>query len=97
MEKHKHHKRSGETTSPSNFLFYPILFGITAIYAGGIFAIYNKINQVQPIPYLDEIYHVPQAQAYCKGNFSLLLWNNLIGFASSNRLYAEYQKQERRD
>lgn len=71
MGKHKHHKHNVETAKSSkNSLFYPIVFGITGIYAGVMLAIYNKINQVQPIPYLDEIYHVPQAQAYCKGNFS---------------------------
>lgn len=28
------------------------------------------INYVQPKPYMDEVFHVPQAQQYCNGNFS---------------------------
>lgn len=28
------------------------------------------VNQTVPDPYMDEIFHVPQAQAYCAGNFS---------------------------
>jgi hypothetical protein len=34
------------------------------------------IYQVAPDPYIDEIFHVPQAQAYCRGDW--LYWNNKI-------------------
>jgi hypothetical protein len=34
------------------------------------------VSQVAPDPYIDEIFHVPQAQAYCAGNFSY--WNDKI-------------------
>ena len=48
----------------------PLLVCIFAIYTSLLLAISNKINEVQPIPYLDEIYHVPQAKEYCRGNYS---------------------------
>jgi alpha-1,2-glucosyltransferase len=34
------------------------------------------IYQVAPDPYIDEIFHVPQAQAYCRGDW--FHWNNKI-------------------
>ncbi len=29
-----------------------------------------KIDQRQPEPYMDEIFHIPQAQRYCEGRFT---------------------------
>ncbi|KAI9558010.1 hypothetical protein GHT06_014763 [Daphnia sinensis] len=49
---------------------------IVAVYAGGLLIISSHINEIQPTPYLDEIYHVPQAQEYCNGNFTY--WDNRI-------------------
>ncbi|KAL2541920.1 DIE2/ALG10 family [Abeliophyllum distichum] len=34
------------------------------------------VNRVVPEPYMDEIFHVPQAQQYCKGNFRS--WDPMI-------------------
>ncbi|XP_044495523.1 dol-P-Glc:Glc(2)Man(9)GlcNAc(2)-PP-Dol alpha-1,2-glucosyltransferase isoform X1 [Mangifera indica] len=34
------------------------------------------VNRIVPDPYMDEIFHVPQAQQYCKGNFKS--WNPMI-------------------
>jgi hypothetical protein len=31
--------------------------------------IFNVIYEVQPSPFLDEIFHIPQAEKYCKGLF----------------------------
>lgn len=33
------------------------------------FSIFNVIYQIQPSPYIDETFHVPQAQKYCNGEF----------------------------
>ena len=41
------------------FLLVPIIHGTWLYY----------INTVVPVPYLDEIFHIPQAQAYCDGQF----------------------------
>jgi alpha-1,2-glucosyltransferase len=48
---------------------YTILFVITLL-------IYYKINKEVKESYMDEIFHIPQAQAYCKNQFSE--WNNKI-------------------
>lgn len=34
------------------------------------------VNRIVPEPYMDEIFHVPQAQQYCKGNFKS--WDPMI-------------------
>ncbi|KAL2336625.1 hypothetical protein Fmac_011071 [Flemingia macrophylla] len=34
------------------------------------------VNHIVPEPYMDEIFHVPQAQQYCKGNFGS--WDPMI-------------------
>ncbi|CAI9098223.1 OLC1v1034833C1 [Oldenlandia corymbosa var. corymbosa] len=34
------------------------------------------VNRIVPDPYMDEIFHVPQAQQYCKGNFRS--WDPMI-------------------
>ena len=38
--------------------------------------IFAVVSKVAPEPYIDEIFHVPQAQAYCRGDFST--WNDKI-------------------
>ncbi|XP_017247190.1 dol-P-Glc:Glc(2)Man(9)GlcNAc(2)-PP-Dol alpha-1,2-glucosyltransferase isoform X1 [Daucus carota subsp. sativus] len=35
-----------------------------------------SVNRIVPDPYMDEIFHVPQAQQYCKGNFTS--WDPMI-------------------
>ncbi|PSN55778.1 putative Dol-P-Glc:Glc(2)Man(9)GlcNAc(2)-PP-Dol alpha-1 [Blattella germanica] len=35
-----------------------------------------KFQLVQPAPFLDEVFHVPQAKAYCRGNFTV--WDDKI-------------------
>ncbi|KAL5716684.1 dolichyl-P-Glc:Glc2Man9GlcNAc2-PP-dolichol alpha-1,2-glucosyltransferase [Ranunculus cassubicifolius] len=34
------------------------------------------VNRIVPEPYMDEIFHIPQAQQYCKGNFKS--WDPMI-------------------
>jgi hypothetical protein len=31
--------------------------------------IFNTVYEVQPLPFLDEIFHIPQAEKYCRGLF----------------------------
>ena len=50
-------------------LFFAILIAITSF-------IFGLFNNKQPQPYMDEIFHIPQAQNYCVGNLSH--WNNKI-------------------
>ena len=39
-------------------------------------AIASLFNSVQPAPYMDEVFHVPQAANYCHHNFSH--WDPMI-------------------
>ena len=39
-------------------------------------AVASLFNSVQPAPYMDEVFHVPQAQSYCRHNFSH--WDPMI-------------------
>jgi uncharacterized membrane protein len=32
--------------------------------------IFSVVYEVQPLPFLDEIFHIPQAVKYCRGLFS---------------------------
>ena len=33
----------------------------------------SQVAQLVPQPYMDEIFHIPQAQAYCAGRFFIKL------------------------
>ena len=33
-----------------------------------------KLDHVVPGPYMDEIFHIPQAQKYCQGDFATVTW-----------------------
>lgn len=37
---------------------------------------FQEVNKQQPSPYMDEIFHIPQAQNYCSGHFNH--WNKKI-------------------
>ncbi|KAK9290120.1 hypothetical protein L1049_008284 [Liquidambar formosana] len=49
---------------------------VAAIVTMWVFPISIIVNRVVPDPYMDEIFHIPQAQQYCKGNFSS--WDPMI-------------------
>lgn len=53
-----------------NSFVLSVLVCVSAFYVAALLMVSDQINMVQPAPYLDEIYHVPQAQEYCRGNFS---------------------------
>jgi DIE2/ALG10 family len=55
-----------EKKSHGSLLFQAVL-GIYTILS---FFILLLIDKTQPEPYLDEVFHVPQAQVYCEGNFT---------------------------
>lgn len=60
-----------------NFLKHVVTSSAVIGFVFAMLGISWKINQVQTIPYLDEIYHVPQAQEYCRGNFSYVSISNV--------------------
>ena len=41
-----------------------------AIFAITNYKIYDLFNKEQPKPYMDEIFHIPQAQKFCNGSFN---------------------------
>lgn len=58
----------------SAFVYFQVSFLLSHYYFG----------QHVPQPYMDEIFHVPQAQQYCKGNYNevqkilFLIWRTVI-------------------
>ncbi|KAH0543446.1 hypothetical protein FGG08_002211 [Glutinoglossum americanum] len=48
---------------------FPIIAGSLLIVVGGIWL--QQVSLNVPEPYLDEVFHVPQAQAYCKGKWHI--------------------------
>lgn len=62
--------KSSDSMKTESLVIYSVYLGVISVYLGTLMMISNKINDIQPIPYLDEIYHIPQAQEYCRGNFS---------------------------
>ena len=42
---------------------------VSAIYGAVTLILATQIHSRIPSPYMDEIFHVPQAQKYCLGNF----------------------------
>lgn len=47
-----------------------ILAIVSLIYFSVNWLVLNKIDAVVKEPYMDEIFHVPQAQQYCVGNYT---------------------------
>ena len=55
----------------SNDVMFTKVISISCVGFGcAILAIFFLINEEQPTAYMDEVFHVEQAQTYCKGNFS---------------------------
>ncbi|KAK3031721.1 hypothetical protein RJ639_035307, partial [Escallonia herrerae] len=49
---------------------------VALIVSSWVIPISILVNRIVPDPYMDEIFHVPQAQQYCKGNFTS--WDPMI-------------------
>jgi hypothetical protein len=83
-------RKNMRTTSRSRL---PALIWATCAFAHILtFAV---VNYVQPTSYMDEIFHVPQAQRFCKMDLS---WDPMIttlpGMARSLRPFTEYFGQD---
>ncbi|XP_071448326.1 dol-P-Glc:Glc(2)Man(9)GlcNAc(2)-PP-Dol alpha-1,2-glucosyltransferase [Hetaerina americana] len=44
--------------------------GLTITYSFCAFKVFDAIYNAQPTPYLDEVFHIPQANKYCNGSFT---------------------------
>ena len=53
-------------TQQPSFIFPLVLGSFTAVSYVFLVAVYT----VQPTPFIDEAFHVPQAQKYCDGRFN---------------------------
>ncbi|XP_043695140.1 dol-P-Glc:Glc(2)Man(9)GlcNAc(2)-PP-Dol alpha-1,2-glucosyltransferase [Telopea speciosissima] len=49
---------------------------VAAMVSSWVIPIIIMVNRFVPEPYMDEIFHIPQAQQYCKGNFKS--WDPMI-------------------
>ncbi|KAA8516433.1 hypothetical protein F0562_016726 [Nyssa sinensis] len=49
---------------------------VAVIVSSWVIPISILVNRIVPDPYMDEIFHIPQAQQYCKGNFRS--WDPMI-------------------
>lgn len=47
----------------------PLALSVISAYAVTATIIATKLSEVIPLPYMDEIFHIPQAQRYCNGSF----------------------------
>jgi len=47
-----------------------LFFFSLACFSASLSVVGNLVNQNVPDPYMDEIFHVPQVQKYCSGNFT---------------------------
>ena len=47
-----------------------LLFVLISVFAISSLYIFMRMSLVQPKPYMDEIFHIPQAREYCAGNFT---------------------------
>jgi hypothetical protein len=58
--------------SPSTFsnVWFAAAATVTILLVSVTLYIFSVICEVQPLPFLDEIFHVPQAEKYCRGLFS---------------------------
>lgn len=67
MEKVERNKSSQEKNT-----YLPKLYeyGAFALFAFMTVVLFDFINLIQPIPFIDEIFHIPQAQRYCLGQWS---------------------------
>uniref|UniRef100_A0A0V0GGS1 Dol-P-Glc:Glc(2)Man(9)GlcNAc(2)-PP-Dol alpha-1,2-glucosyltransferase n=1 Tax=Solanum chacoense TaxID=4108 RepID=A0A0V0GGS1_SOLCH len=49
---------------------------VAVIVSSWVVAVSILVNRIVTEPYMDEIFHIPQAQQYCKGNFRS--WDPMI-------------------
>ncbi|XP_071497858.1 dol-P-Glc:Glc(2)Man(9)GlcNAc(2)-PP-Dol alpha-1,2-glucosyltransferase-like isoform X1 [Diadema antillarum] len=52
------------------------VFFVASVHVAVTLMIFMEVDKTQPSPYMDEIFHIPQAQLYCNGSFTE--WNPKI-------------------
>lgn len=58
--------------SPATFsnVWLAAAAAVTILLATVTLYVFSVVYEVQPLPFLDEIFHIPQAVKYCRGQFS---------------------------
>jgi len=70
LQNNEKNGRNGGLKPNTDHMFNKIVLLVSIGFGTGLLAIMILINDQQPNPYMDEIFHVQQTQTYCKGNFS---------------------------
>ena len=47
-----------------------LLIGVLGVFTVFSMYVFMRVSFAQSEPYMDEIFHIPQARQYCAGNFS---------------------------
>ena len=58
---------------------------VLAVYAVSLGVVGDLVSQRVAEPYMDEIFHIPQARAYCAGNLYLMI-NSIHLIINDNRM-----------
>lgn len=69
-------------------------------YASTVFTIFMLFNDKVPDPYMDEPFHVNQAQAYCAGNFTYVRWSCpdfSFRFRLAHSFFSTFEKVEQQN
>ncbi|XP_795309.3 putative Dol-P-Glc:Glc(2)Man(9)GlcNAc(2)-PP-Dol alpha-1,2-glucosyltransferase [Strongylocentrotus purpuratus] len=45
------------------------VFFVASLHVAVTLMIFTEVDKTQPLPYMDEVFHIPQAQKYCNGSF----------------------------
>ena len=45
------------------------VFFVASLHVAVTLMVFTEVDKTQPSPYMDEIFHIPQAQKYCNGSF----------------------------
>ena len=48
----------------------PGLLATVAVFSATSVLVFHHVYRLQPTPFIDEAFHVPQCQRYCAGNFT---------------------------
>jgi uncharacterized membrane protein len=75
-----------ESPATSSNVWLAAAATVTILLVSVTLYVFSVVYEVQPLPFLDEVFHIPQAVKYCRGHFSevsftalvLLFWCSLV-------------------
>lgn len=57
----------GQKNDLASWSVFLLLFGV---YTSITYYVFNSVYHVQATPFIDEVFHIPQAKKYCNGTFN---------------------------